>query len=450
MAALRVIEESPNQLVLGTPVANRIPNLITFAVFVLVGYWFLSGLMQGGLVEDPTSILVLLFFAYFGLRSISSILVTTIVRVDATSRTASRTRRLLGLPIGQTALPLERVRRVVVGSRAPVAFNQARTRSGWSVVLDAADAPSFVVNSNGNHDEMIALGNKVASVTGKPLTDELEQARSQMPAPSDLQPIQDFGRGSSASYAPPVAMPSPLGRSIPSSTLPEKLPPANTLTRDSESPDHARFEQDANEPAIVPADMGSMGEGMPPMTYSAPPALELPDQPPLESMATMPKEIPSVPSAIEERRPSMASPRRTLEELRKAVSDDPTDGAAYYQLARMLQTRGAYDQALEMYQNAARLDPMNGSMQNDLGVLYFQRGKLKDAELAFRRAVGLDPFSVSNHYNLGLLLARTGRRKGAEQEFNRVQQNASTDREQRLAADAIAGRMSAPMLSVEG
>jgi Tetratricopeptide repeat len=450
MAAMRVIEESPNKILLGTPVAQRLPNLISFAVFVLVGYSIVSGLFEGGLGQDPTSILVLLFFGFFGLRSISSVLITTTVSIDATTRLATRTTSLLGLPIGRIALPLERVRRVVVGSRAPVATNQVRTRSGWSVALDAAGGPTFVVNSTGSHDEMLVLGNKVAAVTGKPLTDELAQSSVQVESPADLQPIQDFGGVGSTSYAPPVALPSPLGGSILASSLPENLPPSNTLTPDSESPDHARYEQEANEQAPLPVENSPMGGAMPPMTYSAPPALELPDQPPLESMSSLPPEVSSVPSAVEQQASPMAPQRRTLEDLQKAIADDPTDGVAYYQLARMLQLRGSSDQALEMYQNAVRLDPMNGAMQNDLGVLYLSRGKLKEAELALRRAVGLDPFSVSNHYNLGLLLMRTGRRNEADQEFNRVQQNASTDRERRLAADAMSGRMSVPMLSGGG
>jgi hypothetical protein len=450
MAALRVVQESPNQLVLGTPLGQRIPNLVSFAVFILVGYSILSSLFGGGFGEDPTSILVLLFFAFFGLRSIYSLLVTTTVKIDATARLATRTTSALGFPFGRISLPLERVRRVIVGSRAPVAFTQAQTRSGWLVTLEAADAPPFVVNSNGTHDEMLAFGSKVAALARKPLTDELELARAQTQSAPVLQPIQDFGGGSSTTYAPPVALPSPMGGQRPASPLPDKFPPPNTLASDSESPDHSRFEQEANQPAPSTDPGTGMGQGTPPMTYSAPPALELPNQPPLESLAPISTAMPTVPSAAEEPEASMPPRRRTLQELQKAIADDPTDSVAYYQLARMLQIRGSFDQALELYQNAARLDPMNGSMQNDLGVLYFQRGKLKEAEVSLRRAVGLDPFSVPNHYNLGLLLARTGRRKDAEQEFSRVQQNANSDNERRLAADALSGRISAPVLSEEG
>jgi hypothetical protein len=461
MAALRVEQESSNQLVLGTGLAHRFPNLVSLAVFLLVALSVLSSLAGGNLAEDPVSILVLLFFGFFGLRSVYSAVVTTRIRIDGTARSATRTTSLLGVPIGRNELPFERVRRIIVGSRLPVMTNRGGARGTWQVTLEASNAPSIVVNSSGTHDEMLTLGNKVAALVNKPLTDELEEARSQMQAPPEFRPIEGFGGGGGTTFAPPVAAPFPFGGSGTASQLPEKTPPPNTLATDSESPEHARFEQEAAEttppesttpvaptPSAMPPG-GQSGAGTAPIS-SAPPALELPDQPPLGSIAPASTPIPSLPGAVQESTTASPPRRRSFEELQKAIADDPTDSVAYFQLARLLQSRGAYDQSLDMFQNAVRLDPMNGSIQNDLGVAYFQRGNLKDAETAFRRAVGLDPFSVPNHYNLGVLMARTGRRKDAEQEFNRAQQNARNDQEAQLVADALRGRMNPPMLSPQG
>jgi hypothetical protein len=207
MAAMRVVEESPSQLVLGTPLGQRLPNLLSLVVFILVGYSILSSLLEGGLAQDPVSLLVLLFFAFFGLRTLYSLLVTTSVKIDRSSRTATRTTSLLGVPIGRAALPFDRVRRVIVGSRMPVAFSQSRTRTGWQVMLEAIDGPPFVANWNGTHDEMIPFGNKVAALVGKPLVDELAGARAEMQSAQDYQPIQDFGGGGRTTYAPPVVVP---------------------------------------------------------------------------------------------------------------------------------------------------------------------------------------------------------------------------------------------------
>ncbi len=119
----------------------------------------------------------------------------------------------------------------------------------------------------------------------------------------------------------------------------------------------------------------------------------------------------------------------------------------YYRLARLWQTRGGLNQALEAYQGALRLDPLNPAMQNDLGLLYFQRGNLKEAEGAFRRANGLDPFAAAPHYNLGLLLLRTGRRAEAVEEFRRAAQNATSDAEQQRYMNAQNGTLGGPMFS---
>ncbi len=457
MAALKVEQESSNQLVLGIPASQRLPNIISLVFFLIVAFSFLSSLFEGNLTEDPISVLVLLFFGFFGLRTLYSALVTTRVTIDASARRAIRTTTLLGFPIGRIELPLSGVRRVIVGSRAPVMYNQARARGVWQVTFDAADAAPFVVNSSGTHDEMLSLGKKVAALLNMPLTDELERAQREMQAAPEARPIEDFGGGGGTAYAPPIVMPAPFGGS-PASQLPEKNPPPNILAADSESPEHARFEQEAAEetmpePAAPAAPMpgampptGQMEGGTAPI-YSAPPPLELPDQPPLVSTTPPPTPIPDFPSALEGPATSAPPRRRSLQELQKAIADDPTDSVAYYQLARLLQAGGDLDQALTMYQTAVRLDPMNGSIQNDLGVAYFQRGNLKDAEMSFRRAVGLDPFSAPNHYNLGVLLARTGRRKDAEQEFSRVQQNATSEQERQLAANASSGRLSPPMPS---
>ena len=330
MAALKVVEESPNQLVLGIPLAQRIPGLVvSLGIFLLIGYSTLSGLLQGTIGEDPSSLLVLLFLGFFLLRSVSSAVITTTVKIDGSARLATRSTSLLGISTGQVALPLDHVRRVIVGSRAPVGFSQARTRSGWLVTLDSPDGPPFVANWNGTHDEMLSFGNKIGTLVNKPLVDELERARAQIQTAPDGQPIQDFSGGGSATYAPPVAVPSIMGGRTPASQLPDKTPPPNTLTADSESVEHARFEQEASQTASSSNESAPMAEPMPPPTFMSPPALELPNQAPMESVTYAPTAIPAEPSAPVVSAPSVPARMRSVEELQKAIADDPTDSVAY-------------------------------------------------------------------------------------------------------------------------
>ena len=199
MAALKVVEESPNQLVLGIPLAQRIPGLVvSLGIFLLIGYSTFSGLLQGTIGEDPSSLLVLLFLGFFLLRSVSSAVITTTVKIDGSARLATRSTSLLGISTGQVALPLDHVRRVIVGSRAPVGFSQARTPSGWLVTLDSPDGPPFVANWNGTHDEMLSFGNKIGTLVNKPLVDELERPRAEIQTAPDGQPIQEFQRRAAA------------------------------------------------------------------------------------------------------------------------------------------------------------------------------------------------------------------------------------------------------------
>lgn len=474
MAALKVVQDTPNQLVLSVPLAQRLPNLVSLIFVIIVGVSILSQFTEGGFGQDPASVLIILFLAFFVFRSLSSAFTSTAITLDASARRATRSNSLLGFPLGQTSMPFDKIQRVVVGSRLPVAYGGTMMRGGWLVRLAATDGPDMLVDWNGTHDEMAPIGSKVAKLVNKPLLDEYEQARSAAGAAPDYQPIQDFGGGTGGTYAPPVAVPSPLGRPPQASSLPDKAPPPNTLTVDSANPDHARFEQQAGEPAPaspVSMDMGTgmppiyatdMGTGSTPPPYSmdmgtggtapistTPPALELPDQAPLGSLTQAQTSIPDVPSAVEASPTPVASQPRSMQALQKAIADDPTDSVSYYELGRILQQGGGLDQALDMYQNAARLDPMNGAVQNNMGAIYLQRGKMKEAELAFRRSVGLDPFSFAGHYNLGLLLWRLGRQQDSRQEFSRAQENASTDMQRQLAGHAAIGRVAGPIMNAD-
>ena len=71
-----------------------------------------------------------------------------------------------------------------------------------------------------------------------------------------------------------------------------------------------------------------MAEPMPPPTFMSPPALELPNQAPMESVTYAPTAIPAEPSAPVVSAPSVPPRIRSVEELQKAIADDPTDSVA--------------------------------------------------------------------------------------------------------------------------
>ncbi len=202
--------------------------------------------------------------------------------------------------------------------------------------------------------------------------------------------------------------------------------------------------------SMPPLGGGAMGQEMGTASYS-PPALGSADQPPLGTFSSSPGSSSSAPAEpISEpgadQQQGWTRPL-TLQDLQKAIGDDPTNAQAYYQVARLWHAQGRYNEALTAYEQAVHLDPTSAPAQNDLGVLYLQRGKYREAEAAFRRASGLDPFFIISHYNLGLLLSQTRRRSEAEQAFTRGRQTAATEAEQRLFENAQRGTFVDPILS---
>ncbi len=507
MAALSVKNESGNRITLGTTLAQRLSSLFSLLVLIVIALSFVPNLFGGGGFDNPLLVISLLFIVLFLFGQFRSIVSSTTVAIDATARTASRTTTLVGVPVSMKALPFDRIRRVNVSSRMPVAAGQSSARPVWQLSLEPTEGQSLVVNSAGTHDEMRNLGGKIAAMMNRPLVDDMDRARQAGAPDQGYAPIQDFGGGGGGSYAPPVAAPGRLGRGPQASPLPEKNPPPNVLTTDSGAPDQTLYggqgEQmspaspampDTGMPPLTPATSGPslqppldtgmppvfsapatptaqpppnmgmppefstpagpssqppMDAGMPPIFTSSPP-MELPDQPPLGGASGEPPSSARSSSSsydAQPSRPALPARPRSFEELQKAVADDPTDGAALYELGRFWQSRRAFDQAQTAYLSAAHLDPLNAALQNDLGVLYFQRGNAKEAEATLRRAAGLDPFSAISQYNLGLVLWRQGRRNEAIQAFDRAVQNATTDAERQRYANAKQGMLSDPILS---
>ncbi len=464
MAALKIKEDSSNALVLDTSLAQRVSNLgSVFGLAVLLCVCS-SSIFSNSRSTDPVQLIFALIALFFVLRAVYALLGTTTVAIDSTLRVASRSSSLFGIPLRRAELPFDRVKQIALNARARTSRN-ASLGNFWSVQLDPDEGAPLVVNTNGSHAEMAALADKLSGILRKPISDPIPTEAPGAATIPEFRPIENFGGGGTPSYAPPVAAPSLFGGRAPASQLPEKQPEPNTFAPDSLAPDHAQFEDDARtrelRDEVVSADLASAStptrteistsEGTNPLgstsLYSSQPAMDLPDQPALGGTGDQ-TTAPSTPNIVAAPSARIAPPRRrSYDELKQALAQDPTDSEASYQLARILHSRGLFADAENYYQSAVRYDPLNSSAQNDLGVLNLQRGKFKEAETALRRAIGLDPFSEAAHYNLGLVLARTGRRNEAVQEFKRAADNASSDNARQLYTSAANGNLAGPILS---
>jgi Flp pilus assembly protein TadD len=112
-------------------------------------------------------------------------------------------------------------------------------------------------------------------------------------------------------------------------------------------------------------------------------------------------------------------PRMTLQEslARHHIENNPADFEAHYNLAAMLQARGATDQAIEHYQAALELRPGDATVENALGSALLAAHRVPEATVHLTAAANARPDYFDVHYNLGIALALSGNFSGAVQEF---------------------------------
>jgi hypothetical protein len=385
-------------MVLRPSLLSRLGGL--FSMLVWVGFLLVFLLPSFGSGRfDPESILPIVFVLVFVLGGgLLGALLTNQVVIDQQSRTVTSSRRLLGFPLNTTAVPF--------GEIANVEYQYYRQSSGrtshnaWRVNVMTRDNRRIPINWDGKQDEMSALAQKVATLTGGQLVDS-----STKPV-STAQQILDSMRGQ-------TDVPAPAGQGT-------EPPEAETQSTEPSMP-----ETQAPPPVAAPWLM--------PEDQSAPPAAA-------PGSETMMETLSGEQTASDLRNMSVA-------DLEQRIKSDPMDGQARHVLARKYQASGQFNRAAALYQEVLHIDPTNADAQNDLGVALEQQRKRTEAEAAYRRAVALDPFSSTAHLNLALLLRAMNRATEASQEFYQARQNARNDAESRLAEAASTGSKLEPQLS---
>jgi Flp pilus assembly protein TadD len=112
-------------------------------------------------------------------------------------------------------------------------------------------------------------------------------------------------------------------------------------------------------------------------------------------------------------------PRMVLQEAlaRHHIENNPADFEAHYNLAAMLQARGAGDDAVLHYQSALDLRPGDATVENALGAALLSSSKIPDAIKHLHAATTARPEYFDARYNLGIALASAGDFARAAQEF---------------------------------
>jgi tetratricopeptide (TPR) repeat protein len=136
-----------------------------------------------------------------------------------------------------------------------------------------------------------------------------------------------------------------------------------------------------------------------------------------------------------------------VEELKKAVKENPRDAQTYRELGELYQTHHYVDEAVQAFEQAIKLNPDDGTSYRRLAEIYHTQGRCEDAIGAFRnvhrlggedfdsqlylgfnyemkgyqalamkayrRAIELNPHLAMARYHFGLLLLKSGNREGA-------------------------------------
>jgi len=99
----------------------------------------------------------------------------------------------------------------------------------------------------------------------------------------------------------------------------------------------------------------------------------------------------------------------TLEELRRAVAENPEDAEAQYFLGLELMERERFTEALGPFRAAVALDSEDADPRNSLGWTLMQLGRPGEAVPVLQEAVELDPDHIYAWHNLGWALLGVGR-----------------------------------------
>lgn len=100
-----------------------------------------------------------------------------------------------------------------------------------------------------------------------------------------------------------------------------------------------------------------------------------------------------------------------------AVTVDPNNFVARYNLACYLDGQGRIEEAATHYREAARILPHNRNSHLNLATALERLRRTGEAEAEYREALRIDPKSFEAHYNYGCLLLDLGRREEAIEHF---------------------------------
>jgi len=108
-----------------------------------------------------------------------------------------------------------------------------------------------------------------------------------------------------------------------------------------------------------------------------------------------------------------------MKNYKKSLEINPKFSAAYWKIGAIDEKMGRNNDALERYKNALKFDPINIEILYSLGSLYLNMGQYSNAIDTLEKLVGLFPGHADAYYNLGLCYANINDYKKAKEAFQK-------------------------------
>lgn len=126
---------------------------------------------------------------------------------------------------------------------------------------------------------------------------------------------------------------------------------------------------------------------------------------------------------------------------KNAVAVAPTS-QAYFNLAKLYETQGKFENAIVAYDQVTRSDPGRWEAHERAGGLLQKRGRIPEAVEHYRKAVRLNPNAVDGRESLAFGLLNQGEMAEAEQHLRALLTLAPERNEIRAKLGTILGRRS--------
>jgi tetratricopeptide (TPR) repeat protein len=109
-----------------------------------------------------------------------------------------------------------------------------------------------------------------------------------------------------------------------------------------------------------------------------------------------------------------------IRDLKQAVTIDPTNAAAYYNMGVVYKDQRHWPDAAEAFSNAMKFDGDNPALHYELGNALYEQSKVADAQAEFDKALKLDPKLYKAHYRLGVALQAQEKFREADVEYRKA------------------------------